>query len=282
MTAPVKISCFIRTLNEERMIDEVIEAAFLVADEVIVIDSLSTDRTREIAAEKGAIVIEQEWLGQGLQKRVGEENTKHDWLLDIDADEIITIDLANEIKALFAKGEPKHSVFEIPLVTAPPVGKIWYNSYIRPHTKLYDKRVLRAPAHEVWDHFKIPDNISVGKLKGHILHHSFKDLSFLLQKVNFWTDTKLLQAKPKPIFITIFRLLFAFPFYFLRQYLLRNLWRAGLYGFIFAMISAFGRWLSDAKTLERHLQKKQGINTSTKVENHPNASSSKKKPQPNK
>lgn len=258
MGSGTKISCYIRTLNEERRIGDVVKAAFQVAEEVIVIDSHSTDKTREIAAQQGAIVIEQKWLGLGRQKRFAEEHCKNNWLLDLDADEIVTPELAAEIKQLFAHGKPEHSIYKIPLFIAPPVGGVWTRSYIRPHTKLYDKRVVRIPDHEVWDHFKIPQNVSVGKLKGGIIHYAFANLSALISKVNFWTDTKLLKPQPKKkIYMAFFRLFFAFPFYFLRQYFLRNLWRAGIYGFIFAVISAFGRWLNDAKQIEKYLMERQ-------------------------
>ena len=95
------ISCYIRTLNEERMIGEVISAAKKICNEIVVIDSLSIDKTKSIALSLGANFIEQPWLGNGFQKRVGEEKTKHDWVLDIDADEIVTDGMALEIINLF-------------------------------------------------------------------------------------------------------------------------------------------------------------------------------------
>ena len=95
------ISCYIRTLNEERMIGEVISSAKKICSEVVIIDSLSIDKTKSIALSLGANFFEQPWLGNGFQKRVGEDNTKNDWVLDIDADEIVTDSMAQEIKNLF-------------------------------------------------------------------------------------------------------------------------------------------------------------------------------------
>ena len=69
----LKITCYIRTLNEERMIADVITAAKKICNEVIIIDSLSIDKTKSISLSLGAKVYEQPWLGNGFQKRVGEE-----------------------------------------------------------------------------------------------------------------------------------------------------------------------------------------------------------------
>ena len=74
------ISCYIRTLNEERMIGDVISSAKKICSEVVIIDSLSIDKTKSIALSLGASVYEQPWLGWGNQKRVGEERTKNNWV----------------------------------------------------------------------------------------------------------------------------------------------------------------------------------------------------------
>ena len=94
MPANPPISVYIRAKNEERMIREVIRAAFQIGDEVLVIDSGSSDRTIEITEAEGARVIRESWHGWGKQKRIGEEAARHDWLFDLDADEIITPELA--------------------------------------------------------------------------------------------------------------------------------------------------------------------------------------------
>ena len=73
------ISCYIRTLNEERMIGEVISSAKKISNEIIVIDSLSIDKTKSISLTLGAKVIDQPWLGNGFQKRIGEDNSKNDF-----------------------------------------------------------------------------------------------------------------------------------------------------------------------------------------------------------
>ena len=126
------ISCYIRTLNEERLIGEVISSAKKICSEVIIIDSLSIDKTKSISLSLGAKVYDQPWLGNGVQKRVGEDKSKNDWVLDIDADEIVTDEMANEIKMYFKDGKPNCHGFLTPIITVPPFGKPWLLMYDSP------------------------------------------------------------------------------------------------------------------------------------------------------
>jgi glycosyltransferase involved in cell wall biosynthesis len=253
-TAP--ISAYIRTRNEERMVGEVIRGAQQVAREVVVIDSGSTDKTIEIAEELGARVIRSPWLGGGKQKRLAEDACTFDWLLDLDADEIVTPELAEEIAALFAHGQPAVPVYELMMATCPPVGKPWRSFNLADRRKLYDRRVVRAPDHANYDQFKVPPGVRVERLRQPLLHYSFRDLSQLEDKFNRNSTARARDTKLKPLWLVQLRLLFGKPFYFMNQYLRRGLWRAGWYGFAVANIAAHGRWLRDAAMLEIHLRER--------------------------
>ncbi|MEO1293693.1 MAG: glycosyltransferase family 2 protein [Pseudomonadota bacterium] len=246
------ISCYIRTLNEERMIGRVIDAAFQVVSEVVIVDSGSTDRTREIAAERGARVIEQPWLGNGYQKRAGEEAALHDWLLDLDADEVVTPELAAEIRALFADGEPAKSVYNFHLITAPPIGEPWWRFAIAERYRLYDRRKFRHLESKAWDQLEIPEGTPVDALKSPLLHYSFESYEQFMAKWNRVSSARARDAKLKPLWNVKLRIVFAMPFYFLKHYLGRGLWRAGLYGFAVSCGAAFGRWMRDVKMYERY------------------------------
>jgi glycosyltransferase involved in cell wall biosynthesis len=247
------ISCYIRTLNEERFLGRVVAAAREVADEIVVVDSGSTDATVAIAQAAGARVIHQDWLGNGRQKRFAEDQCSHDFLLDLDADEVVSPALAAEIRALFAAGPPPLRVYEMRLVTVPPVGKPWTNISVARRRKLYDRRVVRIPDHKAWDQFEVPPGVEVGRLRGDLLHHSFRDLAQLVDKLNRVSTVRARDGKKAGRVAIAARILFAWPFYFVKHYLFRGLYRAGLYGIVLAGISAYGRWLRDAKMYERLL-----------------------------
>jgi len=257
MTNP-PISCYIRAKNEERMIADVIRAALQVADEVVVVDSGSTDRTIELSEAAGARVVRAPWLGGGKQKRLGEDASKHNWLLDLDADELITPELAAEMRALFEGGtEPPHSVYQFTLVTKPPVGEPWWNASVVRRNRFYDRRKIRARDHAGWDQLEIPSGMSIGKFKAPILHCSFRDLAQLEDKFNRNSSSRAKDTPLKSFWWVALRLVLAKPFYFLNHYMRRGLWRQGWYGFAAASIAAHGRWLKDAKMMEIHLRNRE-------------------------
>ena len=260
MTEPGKppLSAYIRTKNEARMIGDVVRAALQVADEVVVVDSGSTDDTVKIAENAGARVIAHEWLGNGYQKRFAEEQCRHNWLLDLDADELITPELAREIAAQFENGEPSYHVYRTPMAFVPAVGKPWVGFGGSVRHKLYDRRQFRAPGHAAWDQFDIPTGTPVGRLNSPIFHHAFTGAEHLMEKLNRNSSVRAREAPLKSTPMLILRILFALPFYFLKRYLLDGLFRGGVYGFAFAMMSGYGRWLRDVKMYERARKERGG------------------------
>ncbi len=244
----VPISCYIRTLNEEARIAEVVTAARAVAAEVIVIDSLSTDATVARAEAAGARVIAQAFLGQGLQKRVGEEAALHDWLLDLDADEVVSDALAAEIHALFAASTPAHAAYAVPLVVVPPWGPAWEGFSIAWRTKLYDRRVYRMPEDRRADQLVLAARVP--RLAGPLWHHGWRDLAQVVAKMNASSTRAAEFGRRKPLWALRLRVPFALPFYMLQHVVLRGRFRGGLYGVGLGIILAYGRWLRDVKQLE--------------------------------
>lgn len=233
------------------MIGDVVTAALQIADEVVIVDSGSTDATVELAAAAGGRVIRLDWLGNGRQKRFAEDRCRHDWLLDLDADEVVTPELATEIRALFANGEPSCRVYRTPVAIAPPIGRPWtgFGGVIR--CKLYDRRILRAPDHAAWDQFAIPAGMRAGALSSPILHYAFSDTAHLIDKLNRNSSTRARELAPKSMPSLVLRIFFGLPFYVAKRYFLDGLFRGGVYGFAFSMMSGFGRWMRDVKMFER-------------------------------
>jgi glycosyltransferase involved in cell wall biosynthesis len=247
------VSCYIRTLNEERKIGEVVAAAREVVDEVVVVDSGSMDATVAIAQAAGARVIHQEWLGNGRQKRFAEDQCRNDYLLDLDADEILSPALREEIRALFKGGRTPLPINLLKLVMVTPTGKPWHGFWLAHRAKLYDRRVVRAPDHKAWDQFEIPAGVQVGRLSAPVFHHSYRDVAHLMAKLNRASSVRAAETRQRGRLAVGARVLFAFPVYFAKHYLQRGLFRAGIYGFALAGILAYGRWLRDAKMYEAML-----------------------------
>jgi glycosyltransferase involved in cell wall biosynthesis len=112
-----QLSLVIVAMNEERTIGKVLEAARGLADEIILVDSGSTDTTKQIATKYGAKVFEQKWLGYAGQKNFALGLATGDWLLSLDADEVLTPELKDEIKQVLADGScTEYDGFKIPRI----------------------------------------------------------------------------------------------------------------------------------------------------------------------
>src|SRR3712207_2493548 len=107
------LSIFIIAQNEADRLPETLRAVRDLTDDLVLVDSGSTDGTQAVAQEFGARVIYNPWPGYGQQKRFGEDQCRHPWLLNIDADEVVPGSLAAEIRALFAEGEPERRAYRI-------------------------------------------------------------------------------------------------------------------------------------------------------------------------
>lgn len=249
-----KISCYIRTKNEEDRIARTVRSAFKIADEVIVVDSKSSDSTVMEAEKAGARVLIQDWAGLGHQKRIGEDACNNDWVLDLDADEVVTEQLAQSIKNVFKGEVDSNCVFEIQLKTVDPSGRVWAHERSGWRKKIYNRTVYRMPASLEWDQLQ---NVlgCVRRIKGDLLHYSFRNLEGLVAKFNSSSSRRAFLGTLKSKKTLLLRITFGLPFYFIKYYFLRKMFLGGFYGFSAAIVSSFSRWLTDVKMYERYMIK---------------------------
>jgi glycosyltransferase involved in cell wall biosynthesis len=244
------LSCFIIAKNEADRIARTIRAVKDWVEDVVVIDSGSTDGTQALAEAEGARVIFNAWPGFGQQKRFGEMQCRNDWVLNLDADEVVSPRLAVEIQALFGAGEPTLAVYALPINDVYPghsKPRRWANDYVQP--RLYDRRRVRFKDSTLHDSLETA-GMKVGVLKGDVHHFSSRSLQDQLEKMVERARYNAEHSKAKPAGLLRFRLLFEFPASFLRYYLLRRHFAGGLPGFQTAMIGAFSRYARIALMLE--------------------------------
>ena len=238
--APIPVSCCIITRNEQDRIGDCILAVEGLVDEIVVVDSGSTDDTVAIAERMGARVIHHDWPGYGPQKRYSEDCARNDWILNLDADEIVSPELYKEIKELMS-ARPKLSAYRFRIKNVYP-GKtrprLWadYHNYVR----LYDRRVVRFRESMVHDTVDTKDE-PVGQLAGAVIHFSARSYEHIRAKLDSYTD---LQAKvlTKPAWVIWSRLPFEYPSVFLRYYLFRCHFTGGWDGIYSSHLAAQGRF----------------------------------------
>jgi glycosyltransferase involved in cell wall biosynthesis len=240
----MKISATIITYNEERNLPRAIES-LRCCDEILVVDSGSTDRTVELAERLGARVIEANWRGYAGQKNYASDKASYDWILSLDADEALSEDLEAEIWQLKKNG-PNYDAYTVPRL-AQYLGKwILYSGwYPDRKMRLFDRRKSCWVGDYV--HESVNVNGTVGELKGNLLHYTCGSLTEHLKTMDRYTTlaAEELAARKKPIGM---RHLLLEPFWaFFKTYALKRGFLDGLEGLTIAYMAALYTFLKYAK-----------------------------------
>ncbi len=165
-------SILLITKNEESNIGLCLKALSNLSDDVVVLDSGSTDKTIEIARNLGARVEEIEWLGYAGTKNSGHSYCRHDWILSIDADEFVSEELRQSLSDL----EPKEStVYCLDRITHFSGKEVRYSGWYPDwKPRLYNKNSCKWIGEYVHEYLDVPEGFSSVKLEGKLDHHSYK------------------------------------------------------------------------------------------------------------
>ena len=251
------ISILMRTLNEADRLANSLESVIGLGDEIVVIDSGSTDGTVDIAERFGARVIYNPWQGFGPQRSFGEQQCKHHWVFFLDADEVVTPALREEIMALFEKGEPDHACYYIRnTMVLPGDSKPRFLADFRKVPRLYNLRHARVKPDPSYDRVTIDEGHSSGILKARQHHHSFRNWGHTIAKLNFTSDLAARTQDPKPIWLLYIRLVFELPLEMLKYLFVRRFIFGGWKGFAFATTQAFARFARILKMIEQQKTKR--------------------------
>lgn len=249
-----KLSVVIITFNEEQNILKCLNSVRDLADEVVVIDSGSTDNTVQICEQQGCRVFYREFDLFANQKQYAIDQAKYDWILSIDADETISNELNRKIKSLFldekipeTNVQPINSGYIIPI-------RLYYMGHrmkMSGETKairLFDRRKGSFPQVPIHEYVKVEG--SVGTLKEEIIHHSYRDIAHHIQKINAYTSYAAEGNKKANKSFSKFWVFFKFPVTFFIHYFIRGGILDGYPGFIWAFFAAFYTSVKIAKTIE--------------------------------
>lgn len=249
---PLPLSIFIIAKNEADRLPRVIEAVRHLSDDIVVVDSGSTDGTQAAARALGARVIEREWPGYGPQKRFAESQCRHNWVLNLDADEVVPPDLADEIAGLYASGEPGAEAYEIRIAEIFPGEAAPHPlAYALAPVRLYRRDRGTYSASPVHDRVDLQPGARVARLRGTVHHFSVRSIGDQIGKLNAYSDQQVADLAARGKSTTTVRVFLEFPIAFLKAYIGRRHAVRGTYGFITAMNFAFYRWLRVAKDFER-------------------------------
>ncbi len=242
------VSCCIICFNEEQGIRRCLESVRW-CDEIIVVDSFSTDKTVEICQGYATRVIQRAWPGYVEQKRFALSQTSHEWVLNIDADEEVSPPLQSEIQAVLQQDDPTADGFYIPRLVH-YLGRWWWRGWY-PGYRLRFFRKHKVEWGGVNPHEKVLLHGRAERLSSPLYHYTYTDISGHLHSMNSLTDISarglMLRKRPRYLRDVLLRPLWRFvDFYFFRGCI-----REGRAGLFVAATAAFYVFLKYAKLWEQ-------------------------------
>ena len=240
------LSVVIITLNEEKNILRCLESVQEVADEIVVVDSGSTDQTQKIAEQIGVQWIEHPFEGHIEQKNFAMQQARFDWVLSLDADEALEVSLKEEILAEKAKG----------LTGAYRFRRLnnYCGQWIRHGTWYPDKRIRLVDRRKAaWggrnphDELKPETGVEVTEFKGHILHYTLADLEAHLKQINYFSTLAAQSKFASGVKFSWVQLLLNPTWRFIKEYVIKGGFRDGYMGFQIAVMAGYAGFLRYAK-----------------------------------
>jgi len=251
----INLTVAIITYNEEKNIGRCISSVLPIADEILVVDSFSTDKTEEICREFNARFLKNPFKGHIEQKNFALQCATHDYVLSLDADEALSPELLEEIKKV--KANCQYDGYEFHRLTN-------YNGFWVRHCGWYPDTKLRLVKKEKaeWrgknphDILKMKNDERIGFLKGDLLHYSYESISSHIQQTDKFTTIAARAAFSDGVRSSVFKIVTRPIFKFLRDYFFKLGFLDGRYGFIICCINSLSALLKYSKLYDLQIGKK--------------------------
>lgn len=251
----IKLTVAIITYNEENNIGRCISSVTEIADEILVVDSFSTDKTKDIAESMGASFVTHVFAGHIEQKNYALSLATHDFVLSLDADEALSLQLLEEIKAV--KNNFTAAGYTFPRLTNYNGAWIkhsgWYPDL---KLRLVNKKKARWGGVNPHDILKVDEGEKIERLKGDLLHYSYDSIFAHVVQTNKFTSIAAQEYFARGTRSSYFKIITRPFFTFLKDYFLKRGFMDGRYGLIICLINGFSTFLKYAKIHELQNGKK--------------------------
>lgn len=237
------------------------------AEEIIVLDSGSSDDTVAIAKEYTNNVYCTDWQGYGVQKQRALTLATSDWVLNLDADETVSALLKEAIRAAIASNSA--DAYRIPICMNFYDNPLRFSSSPKRHVRLFKRVGARFSDDIVHEKIILPPAVRISKIKKSIMHHSFQDVSHALYKINHYSSYSAKIKIEKNKTASFAKTLLSTGWMFFRCYFLQRGFLDGKPGFLFAVFNAQGTFYRGVKQLYRDSQLDKLPNTGETVDISP-------------
>ena len=249
-----KLSVFVTTFNNEFTLEVCLESVKW-ADEVVVLDSFSTDGTLNIATRYGAKIFREAFKGYGKQKQSALEKTSYRWVLLLDADEALSLQLQQEIQQLL-KSTPSCAGYELPRQEQIFWRMASTRSRLNGFLRLFDK--TRGRVSEMAIHASPKVDGPVGRLAAPFYHYGETDIHVKVDKINSYSTGLVEEKRGSGVTDHPLTMIWYPPLFFLRLFILKRNFLNGWAGFIASGVGAFYVFLKYAKLFEARQQERLG------------------------
>jgi glycosyltransferase involved in cell wall biosynthesis len=253
----MQLSVVIITYNEERNLARCLKSVLRIADEIIVVDSASTDGTVAIAKQYNAKVYLHPFDGYVKQKIIATDYATNDWVFTLDADEVVTPELEQSI--LETKNGKRLDAYKINRLTN-YCGKWikhcgWYPDHI---IRLFDKTKGKWHGGSIHEHWELDQPSDVGLLKGHLLHYSYPTISDHIRKIDKFTELSARDAVARGKDCSLLKILLVPKWNFFVTYILKLGILDGYYGYVICKLDSYVSFVKYTKIRQYAHQKRLG------------------------
>lgn len=241
------LSVIMITKNEAYHLERSLKAVDF-ADEIVIVDSGSTDNTVEIAKRFTDKVYQySDWHGYGPQKARALSHATQDWVLSIDADEVVSPELQKSILAFIRSQAADAASVSIRLVFQEKI--LRYTNAFNRHIRLFRREGAKFSDDIVHEKILLPKRHNIAHLKGFLLHYSYRDLHHAISKMNQYSSYTAKQRLERGKKASMCRALCSAVWIFFRTYCLQKGFLDGKAGFVFAILNMEGAYYRGIKVV---------------------------------
>jgi len=249
----IALSVVVIAKNEQGRIKDCLESVHGWADEILVVDDESTDDTRAIALKYTDKICTRHMDLEGKQRNFGASQAKNDWIMVLDCDERMTVELKDEIATALKEGDPKIAAYWAPQINYMGDVQLNHGGWSNPHIRVYNKKHVKwseADYDVIHPGLKFADGFRAGNLKCKNIHYSFRNVENFIAKINRYSTMEAIKWHLDGRKMSMGKAFWRAWDRFFRRFVAKKGYKDGYSGFVAAVLSGFHEFAAYSKYRE--------------------------------